>query len=582
MISNKLKEKGFYLDSYTIGVHDTTCPFCSASRKASNRKKKICRVWIDEDSASWHCIHCGEKGFIRNEVPAKRVRKYVRPSISIKDNLGIEADKFFTGRGLTTQKAKELGIFIENKNGEPMIAYPYFKNGVVVNVKYRGIKEKKFIQEKDGEPVFYNYDNCFGLKEIIIVEGENDVLAFREVGITNVVSIPSGSISQEIDKDEDSSKFDFLKNSLPLIESCNKFILALDSDSAGQAMTKALVDRLGRAKCWLVDWSLYDVDGKDANDFLKADKRILKDAINLAKPLPLRGISNAADDFEEFEDYLTNGVQNAISTGFTNLDNFIKFDYGNFITITGYPGSGKSNFATQLVMNMAKNSGIKTLFCSFETTPNQLKKKWCQTLIGRPTINANEQTIEDVRNVKEDLKNFYIMQDYTTTLTLDNILEMAEQAIIQYGIKCLFIDPLNKISYTKTNNQTEDIGSVLNKLTAFAKKHKILVFLVAHPTKPENRGKLGTQDVPNGFDIAGSANFLNMSDVVITVHRKQNEYGEKSKSVRILISKVRDTDFGHEGSCYFHYDSYAGKYNPCDREHYESEKMESGLNSSRF
>lgn len=573
-ISSKLQDLGFKLKSYSIGVYDCTCPFCSHKRKPENRNKKVCRVWIEDDMASYNCVHCGEKGYVLEEKAVNKKTKYTRPDVKVLNNLGEKAEQFFNNRGISIKTAKDMGVYISRKFPKPMIAFPYFKGGKIVNVKYRGVEEKTFTQEKDAEPVFYNYDNCFGQKEIIIVEGENDVLAFREVGINNVVSIPSGSINKEMPPDQQSSKFDFLKNSQPLLDSCEKIILALDNDEAGQCMTKALIDRLGMAKCYTVDWSVYNVQGKDANDFLKIDRNILQDAINNAKPVPIRGILRINDDIEGFEDYLIKGINNAISTGYDNLDRLIKFYYGNFITITGYPSSGKSNFALNLIFNLAQKSSIKTLLCSFENTPNQLKKRLAQIIIGKPTINASQEILEEIRPHYDWLnKYFYILQDYTTTLNVDNIMEITEQAILKYGIKCVILDPLNKIEYTKTNNQTEDIGSLLNKLINFAKRYNILMFLVAHPTKPSER-KLGTQNIPSGFDIAGSANFLNMSDVILTVHRKQDEQGNKSKSTRILVSKVRDNDYGHEGSCYFKFEPYTGHYTAIRKIDFENEKLE--------
>ena len=874
-ISSKLQDLGFKLKSYSIGVYDCTCPFCSHKRKPENRNKKVCRVWIEDDMASYYCVHCGEKGYVLEEKVVNKKTKYIRPDVKVLNNLGEKAEQFFNNRGISIKTAKDMGVYVSRKFPKPMIAYPYFKGGKIVNVKYRGVEEKTFTQEKDAEPVFYNYDNCFGQKEIIIVEGECflgetelltekgwlrfdeyngenvaqvnnnldcelvkptaiikkefngyllhrknrnvdilatpkhnivyitngiikkktfedmpksingyiptavnfngsgldikddeirliiaisadgtidkgsntghiriafkkkrkierleqilkslcikyiktrqangytylgfcykkavkvfptdwlfkmttkqrqlflkeivlwdgnkvpnrdmteyssklyenalfvqtlchlsgfnssiirrkneygswfkvsmlwkknhiswqqptenkkiqytgkvycvsvpsgmiltrnnekitvigncDVLAFREVGINNVVSIPSGSINKEMPPDQQSSKFDFLKNSQPLLDSCEKIILALDNDEAGQCMTKALIDRLGMAKCYTVDWSVYNVQGKDANDFLKADRNILQDAINNSKPVPIRGILRINDDVEGFEDYLIKGINNAISTGYDNLDRLIKFYYGNFITITGYPSSGKSNFALNLIFNLAQKSSIKTLLCSFENTPNQLKKRLAQIIIGKPTINASQEILEEIRPHYDWLNEyFYILQDYTTTLNVDNIIEITEQAILKYGIKCVILDPLNKIEYTKTNNQTEDIGSLLNKLINFAKRYNILMFLVAHPTKPAER-KLGTQNTPSGFDIAGSANFLNMSDVILTVHRKQDEQGNKSKSTRILVSKVRDNDYGHEGSCYFKFEPYTGHYTAIRKIDFENEKLE--------
>lgn len=572
-IASKLQELGFNLKSYSVGKYECTCPFCSSQRKSANKKKKVAMVWIEDQFASYNCVHCGEHGYVLDDTGFHKPVKYKRPEVTVRNNLGEKARQFFKNREISLETAQKLGVYIETKKfSKPMIAYPYYKNGVLVNVKYRGIDEKMFMQEKDCEPIFYNYDKCFGLKEIIIVEGENDCLAFNEVGIENVVSIPAGSVSKEVDN-ENSSKFDFIKNSQPLIDSCERFILALDNDSPGQAMTQELINRLGRAKCSLVDWSVYEIDGKDANDFLKQDPSILKDAIQNAKPLPMKGIAHCKELFDDFEDYSINGISGAITTGYHNLDKLINFQFGDFVTVTGYPGNGKSNFLTNMSMNFAKQD-YKVLVYAFENTANQLFKKWFQLLINKPTTNADEQTIVDMRNYYDFIdSHFLIYQDFESLRTIDEIIESAEQAVQQEGCKFIIIDPLNKIPYSKTENISNDLCTLLNKLTSFCKRNKVVTFLVAHPTKPE-KGKLKNVESPSGFDIAGSANFLNMSDVVLTVHRKQSDDGIKGSISKIMISKVRDTDYGHEGSCYFKYNTYTGQYTPCDKSDYDDEKLE--------
>ena len=584
-VVEKITGLGFELDSYSLGKHECTCPFCSHTRKPIHQKQKCAAVWIEDDFATYNCVHCGEHGFVNADKPSKNPT-YVRPVVPKhdEDNL-VMASAFFESRGIRLETARKFGVYVEkDKFRVPVLAFPFYKGEQLVNVKYRGLTEKRFAQEKNPEPVVFGYDKCFGQKEIIVVEGEMDALAFAEVGIENVVSIPSGSIGQPVDKDYKGAKFDFLKVSQPLFDIADRVILALDSDAPGQYMTQALIDRLGKEKCWTVDWSVYKVKGKDANDFLLVDKSILPDAIANAKPIPLRGIVNAGDDMDAFEVYVREGINSSITTGFDNLDELIKFEYGNFVTITGYPGSGKSLFATDLIMNLAELHNMKTLYCAFENNPNQLKKKWLQMKIGRSVMNADDQTIEEIRQHYQFLKeHFFILQDYTTTLTVDEILDMAQQAIRRYNIGCVIIDPLNKLTFNKSSNFTEDIGELLTKLIIFAKRNNVLMFLVAHPTKPaDGQRKLGAQSTPSGFDIAGSANFLNMSDVIMTVHRKQDEFGNKSQSVRILISKVRDTDFGHEGSCYFVYNPSSGRYFPTTADEFERENLDPAVRTKEW
>lgn len=570
-VIEKLSDMGFELDSYSNGKHECLCPNCSAKRKPQHQKQKCAAVWIEDDFVTYNCVHCGYHGFISADKPSTHKTKYTPPVVIAKDNAD-ELEEYFKGRGISVNTLKKFGVYIEkDKFTVPMIAFPFYKGGRIVNVKYRGISQKRFSQEVNCEPIVYNYDNVFGSKSVIVVEGEIDALTFAEAGFDNVVSIPSGSIGNEVSSDYSGSKFDFLKVSQPLFDVAEKIYLALDSDLPGQFMTKALVDRLGREKIMLVDWSKYKIQGKDANDFWLKDKTIVTDAIATAKEIPLRGIIQAGNNTDMFEQYLIDGTKNAISTGFDNMDSLIKFEPGNFVTITGYPGSGKSYFATAMIMNLAQKYGMKTLYCAFENSQNQLLKKWCQMLAGRPVVDASEEVLNSIRPHYPFIReHFYIMEDMTTNLTVDDLLDVASQAIKQHGIRCMIIDPLNKLTYSKSNNMTEDIGQLLNKLIAFGRKHNILMFLVAHPTKPaDGSRKLGSQSTPSGFDIAGSANFLNMSDVIITVHRKQDENGVKSSTARVMVSKVRDTDYGHEGSCYFDYNSYSGKYFEVDKAYYE-------------
>lgn len=573
-VVEKLSELGFELDSYSNGKHECVCPMCSHKRKPIHQKQKCAAVWIEDDFATYNCVHCGEHGFITTDKPSVHKQKYTKPLVVVKNNAD-EAEEFFKSRGISVETLKKFGVYVEReKFSEPMIAFPYFKGGRVVNVKYRGIKQKKFCQEVNCEPVVYNYDNVFGSKSVIVVEGEADSLTFAEAGFDNVVSIPSGSIGSEVSNDYDGAKFDFLKVSQPLFDVAEKIYLALDSDLPGQYMTKALIDRIGREKIMLVDWTKYRVQGKDANDFWLKDKTIIADAIATAKEIPLRGIIQAGSNIEMFEQYLVDGTKNAISAGYSNLDKLIKFELGNFVTITGVPSSGKSYFATAMILNLAKNYNMKTLYCAFENSQNQLLKKWCQILAGRPVVDASEEVLESIRPHYQFIRDhFYIMEDMTSNLTVDSLLDVASQAVKQHGIKCIIIDPLNKLNYSKSNNMTEDIGQLLNKLISFAKRHNVLMFLVAHPTKPaDGSRKLGSQNVPSGYDIAGSANFLNMSDVIMTVHRKQDENGNKSSVARVMVSKVRDTDYGHEGSCYFDYNPYSGRYFEVDKAYYDNAK----------
>jgi len=72
------------------------------------------------------------------------------------------------------------------------MAFPYYRNGQLVNVKYRG-PNKTFWQVKGAEKILYGLDDIVNQEWIIIVEGEIDKLALEEAGFSNVVSVPDGA-----------------------------------------------------------------------------------------------------------------------------------------------------------------------------------------------------------------------------------------------------------------------------------------------------------------------------------------------------------------------------------------------------
>jgi twinkle protein len=99
---------------------------------------------------------------------------------------------------------------------------------------------------------------------------------------------------------------------------------------------------------------------------------------------------------------------------------------------------------------------------------------------------------------------------------------------------------------------------MLGKVTRFARNHAVAVFFVAHPTKqPPPPANQKQKPPPVGlYDISGSANWANKSDVGITVHRASFD----SEEVKILITKCRHKWVGRPGEVTLNYDRVTGRY----------------------
>ena len=87
---------------------------------------------------------------------------------------------------------------------------------------------------------------------------------------------------------------------------------------------------------------------------------------------------------------------------------------------------------------------------------------------------------EFTQHINED---FYFLEN--ERYDLDSVLEKGAELVKRKGIKMLVIDPYNKVKMkTKKELSIPDYTmEYLAKIEVFAKKHDVLVVVVAHPTK---------------------------------------------------------------------------------------------------
>ena len=233
---------------------------------------------------------------------------------------------------------------------ENTIQFNYIVGDELINVKYRDGR-KNFKLYKGAEKVFYNINSIVGFDTCIITEGEMDVLALHEAGITNAISVPNGATLN-------SNNLDYLDNCIDYFEDKEKVILAVDNDEPGQALQQELIRRLGAEVCFMASFE----DCKDANEYLiKYGKEQLKNKINDARPVPLENVKTFKDIEDEITDFVKNGFKPGYQIGLPNFDDIFSTYTGQFITVTGIPSSGKSDFVDQMVVGYNQSINGKQL-----------------------------------------------------------------------------------------------------------------------------------------------------------------------------------------------------------------------------
>ena len=332
---------------------------CSPDRKPKNVKAKCASY--DWERGLGTCHNCN-KSFQLHTYQRKGAseKEYVRPEVpALTNSVDVKVLGWFATRGISQETVASLGIsnspeyMPQTGKTENVIKFNYFMGDQLINIKYRDGR-KNFKLYKGAEKVFYNINSIVGFDYCVIVEGEMDVLAIHEAGITNVISVPNGATLN-------TNNLEYLDNCIDYFEGKEKIIIAVDSDEAGQALQSELVRRLGSETCYLASFE----DCKDANEYLlKYGKEKLAQRITGARPVPLENVTTFKDVEDEVTDFVRNGFKPGYQVGLANFDSIFSTYTGQFITVTGIPSSGKSDFVDQMVIGYNQNYDWKTAYAS--------------------------------------------------------------------------------------------------------------------------------------------------------------------------------------------------------------------------
>lgn len=525
---------------YNINIRQSSgqtravCPQCSHLRKKPNDP---C-LSVNIDDGVWLCHNCGWNGGLKEGkekgLNENIINWFMNRGI---DNLILERNKIgWTGKYIT---------------------FPYLKNGKIVNIKYRDM-EKNFKQIKDAEKIFYGYDDCIDAETIIIVEGEIDKLSLESAGFRNCLSVPDGAPSPNTKTYE--MKFSYLDTCSKLFETCKKIIIAVDGDEAGKRLKEELIRRLGADRSWIVKW----VDGcKDANEVLiKHGKDELKKIIDTAKAVPVIGLYEVSAFSEEVDRLYENGVEQGLSTGFLNLDDYYTVRAGEWTLVSGIPSHGKSNLMDAIAVNIAMEYGWRFACFSPENQPIQRHIAMIiQKLTGKPFSKGNIERIskDELSLAKEWMQeHFYFIFPPENELAINDILIRAKVAVMRYGIKGLILDPWNEFDHKRPSGMTETeyISDSLSKVRRFARKCQVHVWIIAHPTKLLKNND-GSYPVPTMYDTSGSSHWRNKADNGICVYR---DLSDENKDVEVYVQKVRFREIGRVGMVKLKYDIITGRY----------------------
>lgn len=259
------------------------------------------------------------------------------------------------------------------------------------------------------------------------------------------------------------------------------------------------------------------------------------------------------------------GLPPGDKTGWPSIDKFYSVVPGQLTVITGWPGSGKSEWLDALLINLMHQDWCTALF-SPENQPIEVHaSKLIEKVSGKPFGRGPTERItkEELHEFMLDIlrKRFtWIEPQEDTALSIAQVIETAEPWLKAFdkSKRAIVIDPWNELEHwrPKELSETEYISQQLSYVRNWARRNKVHVFIVAHPQKM--RREEGKLPVPRPDMISGSQHWWNKADNAITVWRNMED--PMDPNVEIHVLKVRFKHVGRPGVASLRYDRINGRY----------------------
>lgn len=522
---------------------------------------------LEDNILTGNCHNCGWKGNVRAQERKREQKKYEKPSADMLKNAALQdrAVNWFVKRGLSKQTLEKFMIFAreewmpQTQQKENCVCFPYFRDGELVNIKYRDAK-KSFRMTKDAELIFYNLPSIGDRKFCVITEGEIDCMSVYEAGFGHekeidadgvvlnddfskwaVVSVPNGA-------SKGNQKLEYLDNCSDWFLGLNEILIATDGDEAGNMLRDELIRRLGVERCRTLSYPLEEVvpisNGlkrrcKDLNEVLMyLGREVVVNVINNSQAIPIDGVYYLEDIFPSMLENFRNGVQLAPTTRFPEMDDYFRWKKGELNLFVGYGNHGKTFFALQLMLTKSIWDDWKWAIFSPENYPaNDFYDDLVEMYVGKWLRDMSEQEYtEACYFISEHI--FYVYPENEHDIV--SIHERFRNLVLKKGVDGVMIDPFNQLDHLQKSFQREDqyLSDIFKDLKRFALLNNICYNIIAHPKNPSyNQDK--SLPIVDMYDIAGGAAWGNKMDNIISYYRPNFHNNKNDPNVQVYIQKLK-------------------------------------------
>jgi twinkle protein len=459
-------------------------------------------------------------------------------------------------RGVSSATAQALGLISQgNSLGFP---YPGF-------TKWRGPSKHFWIEPKGAALNLFNLQAIKGITPgdtLIITEGEFDAASCIDAGGRFVVSVPNGAPPRPGSGDVDpftDKQFSYLWYSgelLPELQRPKKIILAVDGDEPGLILRDELAIRLGPERCYGVVWPS---GCKDANEVVcKHGVAALTAALKGAFPF-------VTDELKPIDEIPVRSRAEQFLSGWHVLDPHLVVVPPELMVVTGKPSSGKSQWVTNLFLNISRLYGVNGAFIQLEDDVERTRgdlTSYAEHWFDK--VDADGCFSEAQAFLHKHIRVVAPNEDLNDKRDLKWLQRTIELAATRHDCKWVVIDPWNEVEHMfgKGQNEAQYLNDAVREIKIRARRYNICICIVCHPDKAS--GKVESIDEMTLYSISGGAVWKNKADHGIVIGREPETWKtfvkiDKSKNWTLLGQPGQvDLEFDRASRCYIE----AGKRGP--------------------
>ncbi|MBO7303696.1 MAG: replicative DNA helicase [Clostridia bacterium] len=253
----------------------------------------------------------------------------------------------------------------------------------------------------------------------------------------------------------------------------------------------------------------------------------------------------------------TGGATTGAKTGFSGLDRMlIQMGKGDLVIVGARPGMGKTSFAMNIAVNVAKSSKKAVAIFSLEMSGEQLVTRILssEAMIDSSRLRTGQLQGDDWENLAGVVTSLSGCDIYIDDTSAISTAEMKSKLRRIKNLGLVVIDYIGLMQSTAhTDNRAQQVGEISRNLKIMAKDFGIPIVCCAQL----NRGtesRSGDGKKPTLADLRDSGSIEQDADIVLFLYR--DEYykdisgsdaqgGDSANTAEVIIAKNRHGSVGN-------------------------------------